>query len=101
MIETTQVLTETPAADSDILSDVLDRMSLSAMVLFRVDFTEPWSVIAPTSDVLGKLLPFRTEHVIPFHVVSEGRCWLEMPGGDRVWLGEGDAVLLPYGDGRP
>ena len=97
MIETPQVLTETPPA-SDLLSDLLDRMNLSGMVLFRAEFREAWSVVTPNSCQLAKVLPFRTEHIIPFHVIAAGGCWLEMHEGAPVWLKEGDAVLLPYGD---
>jgi len=97
MIETPRVSTETPPA-SDLLSDLLDRMNLSGTVSFRAEFREPWSVVTPDSCQLAKVLPFRTEHIISFHVIATGGCWLEMPGGEPVWLEEGDAVLLPYGD---
>ncbi len=96
MIETPQTLTETP--EVDLLSDLLDRMNLSGMVLFRAEFREPWSVLTPNSAQLAKVLPFRTEHIIPFHVIATGGCWLEMPDSEPVWLTAGDAVLLPYGD---
>jgi len=96
MIETPQTLTETPKVD--LLSDLLDRMNLSGMVLFRAEFREPWSVLTPNSAQLAKVLPFRTEHIIPFHVIATGGCWLEMPESEPVWLTAGDAVLLPYGD---
>lgn len=103
MIETPGVLTEAPSTEAppvagDLLSDLLDRMNLSGMVLFRAEFREPWSVVTPNSRQLAKVLPFRTEHIIPFHVIAAGGCWLEMPEGAPVWLREGDAVLLPYGD---
>jgi len=44
------------------------------------------------------VLPFRAEHIIPFHIVAAGGCWLELTGREPVWLGEGDAVLLPHGE---
>ena len=98
MIETPQVLSETPPATSDPLSDLLGSMHLAGMVLFRAKFSEPWSVITPDSCQLGRVLPFRTEHIIPFHVIDSGGCWLVLPEQEPVWLSEGDAVLLPYGD---
>ncbi|MCX7154868.1 MAG: AraC family transcriptional regulator [Rhodocyclales bacterium] len=100
MTETPHVTTETPPASTDLLSDLLGSMRLSGMVMFRADFREPWAVITPDSTQLARVLPFRTEHIIPFHVIAAGGCWLEMPGGEPVWLREGDAVLLPYGDGH-
>lgn len=98
MIETPQVLPETPSASADLLSDLLGSMHLAGMVLFRAEFAEPWSVVTPDSRQLARVLPFRTEHIIPFHVIARGGCWLELPEREPVWLGEGDAVLLPYGD---
>lgn len=93
-----QVLPEMPPASADLLSDLLGSMQLSGMVLFRAEFREPWSVVTPDSRQLARVLPFRTEHIIPFHVIATGGCHLELPEREPVWLGEGDAVLLPYGD---
>jgi AraC-like DNA-binding protein len=98
MTGTPQVLLETPGRPADALSDLLDSMHLAGMVLFRAEFREPWSVMTPDSGQLARVLPFRTEHIIPFHVIASGGCWIEMREGEPAWLSEGDAVLLPYGD---
>lgn len=98
MTETPRALSETPLASSDVLSDLLARMRLSGMVLFRAEFREPWSVMTPDCRQLARMLPFRTERIIPFHVVASGGCRVELPGHVPVWLVEGDAVLLPYGN---
>ena|SRR6185437_2292294 len=98
MIATPPLMLETPGRPADALSDLLDSMHLVGTVLFRAEFREPWSVITPDSCQLAQVLPFRTEHIIPFHVVAAGGCWVEMPKGERLWLSEGDALLLPYGD---
>lgn len=98
MTGTPPVLPETPGAPSDALSDLLDTMHLSGMVLFRAEFTEPWSVMAPDAAQLARVLPFRTEHIIPFHVVAAGGCRVELPQREPLWLSEGDAVIIPYGD---
>lgn len=97
MIETPQVVTETPGA-TDLLSDLLGSMHLSGVVLLRAEFREPWSLLTPEACHLARLLPFRTEHIIPFHIVAQGGCRLEMEGQEPLWLDEGDAVLLPYGN---
>lgn len=99
MTETQRVLPETPNPTSgDLLSDLLGNMHLAGMVLFRTDFHEPWAVVTPDACQLVRVLPFRTEHVIPFHIIAEGGCWLELKGCEPVWLEAGDAVMLPYGD---
>ena len=97
MTETPRVLPEAPGS-TDLLSDLLGNMHLSGVVLLRTEFCEPWSLLTPDARQLARMLPFRTKHIIPFHVVAQGRCRLEMADREPVWLEEGDAVLLPYGD---
>jgi AraC-like DNA-binding protein len=98
MTETTGVLSEMPPASADLLSDLLGSMHLAGMVLFRAEFREPWSVLTPECRQLAQLLPFRSEHLIPFHIISAGGCWLELQDREPVWLESGDAVVLPYGE---
>src|SRR5512139_4037675 len=97
MTETQRVLPETPN-QADLLSDLLGRMHLSGVVLFSTEFREPWGLVSPAACELSRMLPFRTEHIIPFHIIAEGGCWLELKDREPVWLEAGDAVLLPYGD---
>jgi AraC family transcriptional regulator, alkane utilization regulator len=98
MTGTTQILPETPDSPADLLSDLLAGMHLSGTVLFRAEFREPWSVITPAASNLRRIMPSRTGHMIPFHIVAAGACHLEMPEAQPVHLKGGDAVLLPYGD---
>ena len=98
MTGTPEVLSETPPVPADVLSELLGTMRLSGTVLFRAEFREPWSVVTPEGCEIAQALPFRIERVIPFHVIAGGACCIELPDGEPVWLAEGDAVLLPYGD---
>lgn len=104
MIKTPNVLSETPevaaATRGDLLSMLLDGMRLSGMVLFRAEFSEPWAVMTPDSAHLAQILPFHTEHIIPFHLIAKGGGRLELDGLGLRWLGTGDAMLLPFGDGH-
>jgi AraC-like DNA-binding protein len=81
-----------------MLSDLLGGMHLSGVVLFSTEFREPWGLVSPPASRLSRMLPFRTEHIIPFHIIAEGGCWLELRDLVPVWMEAGDAVLLPYGD---
>jgi len=99
MSETSQTLPETLTSTVDALSDLLGTMHLSGSVMFRAECSEPWSVATPDACQLGGVLPVRSQHVVPFHIIASGGCWLALSeGSDPVWLEEGDAVLLPYGD---
>jgi len=97
MSETAQTLPETLASSADSLSDLLSTMNLAGTVMFRAEFREPWSVMTPDSVQLARMLPVRSRHIIPFHVIAAGSCWISLPGHPSVRLAEGDAVLLPYG----
>jgi len=65
-----KVMTETPTAAADPLSDLLGSMHLVGTVLFRAEFREPWSVVTPDCHELARVLPVRTEHII---AVPRGR----------------------------
>lgn len=96
MTETSRVLSETPG-NADLLSDLLGSMHLSGAVFLRTEFLEPWSILTPDACQLARMLSLRSERTIPFHIVAQGDCRLDMEGSEPVWLNEGDAVLLPYG----
>ena len=100
MSETAQTLPETLAPSGDALSDMLSGMHLAGTVLFRAECREPWSVTTPDPTQIAGMLAFRSRHIVPFHVVASGSCRIVMAGRAPVELAEGDAVLLPYGDGH-
>src|SRR5512135_2995969 len=97
MTETQRVLSGT-SASADLLSALLGCMHLSGAVLFSATCREPWGLVSPSACELSRVLPFRAERLIPFHIVAEGGCWLALEAGEPAWLQAGDAVLLPYGD---
>jgi AraC-like DNA-binding protein len=98
MIEKPQVLSETPQGSTDLLSDLLGKLRISGIVLFRAELREPWLVYTPPSRELAQMLPGRAAHLIPFHVISAGGCRLELAERKPELLNKGDVVLLPYGD---
>jgi AraC-like DNA-binding protein len=85
------------AGAPDLLSDLLGTVHISGAVLFRAELGDPWAVDVPGASDLAAMLPFPTEHIVPFHLVEEGSCWMEAGQGERIWLSSGDAVLMPYG----
>jgi hypothetical protein len=50
---------------------------------------------ATVEELLGDTRP---RHITVFHLVAEGKCWLERPGYERVLLSKGDVMMLPFGD---
>jgi AraC-like DNA-binding protein len=81
------VLTNFP--DHDLLSEVLSAISLRSVVICRCELRAPWGFRVPHRPRTG------------FHVVTAGRCRLEM--GEVCLATEvqaGDLLLFPHGHGH-
>ena len=80
------------------LADALSRLRLQGAIFLRGDYTEAWAYESlPSADAAAVLAPDATR-VLLFHVVASGRCWVDVPGGERVWADAGDVIVLPYND---
>jgi AraC-like DNA-binding protein len=82
----------------DVLSDALRVIRLKGALFLNAEFREPWCVEAPSAVQLAPLLSPDHRHLAICHLVVEGRCWVQLPGGDAVALEAGDVVTLPHGD---
>ncbi len=83
-----------------MLSDVLLAVRLSGAVFFAVDARSPFVTESPNVSAIRDHVLARAEHVIAFHVVTEGTCWAETidHGDPPVSLEAGDMVAFPNGD---
>jgi AraC-like DNA-binding protein len=86
---------------TDALSDVLSAVQLSGSVFFDVTAKAPWVAEAPrAAQIAADVMP-GAQHVIEYHVVTRGTCWISLVGGDTfepVKLEEGDIAVMPQGD---
>ena len=82
----------------DVLSDVLRVIRLKGALFLNAEFREPWCVAAPSSAELAPILSPAHEHMAICHLIVEGRCWAQLPGGEAMALEAGDVVALPHGD---
>jgi AraC-like DNA-binding protein len=83
----------------EILSDVLRAVRLTGAMFFDVEATAPWVAhTPPVGEIAGRIMP-DSEHVMGFHAVLSGSCWVELPGSGlpAVRLGPGDVVILATG----
>jgi AraC-like DNA-binding protein len=87
---------EPPGADA--LSDVLEVVRLSGALFFLVDASPPWVADAPESAALAPVILPRVQHVVSYHVVTQGVCCCQVRGEAPVRLEAGDAIVLPHGD---
>jgi AraC-like DNA-binding protein len=86
-----------PPEPGDTLSDVLEAVRLTGALFFLVDARTPWVAEAPSSaDLVPAILP-RAQHVVSYHVISQGTCWCESPGLAPLRLETGDVLLVPHG----
>jgi AraC-like DNA-binding protein len=86
---------------TDALSDVLSAVQLSGSVFFDVTAKSPWVAEAPpAAQIANKVMP-GAQHVIEYHVIARGSCWISLVGHDGfepVELDEGDIAVIPQGD---
>ena len=84
----------------DALPEVLRAIRLDSAIYFNVEFSEPWCLTSPDSRTLAPMLARESGHVIIFHLLSEGRAYIELEEGERVTLSPGDLVTFPHGHGH-
>jgi len=82
----------------DAVSEVLATIKLRGAFYFNGEFSAPWAVRTPSSDVLAPHLGRADSHVIVFHLVTEGRGTAGLDGGSAVPLEAGDVIVFPLGD---
>jgi AraC-like DNA-binding protein len=82
----------------DVLSEVLKVVKLQGALFHNGEFSSPWSVHATPSRALANYFAPSAEHVIIFHLLTEGRACVRLENGERVALNAGDIVMVPHGD---
>ena len=70
----------------DLLSDILDSLSLQGQFYFRTCFNSPWSIGVPNY-----------ASAIRFHYVVQGECFVRSGDEPAIHLRQGDLVLVPAG----
>ena len=84
----------------DVLSDVLLAVRLTGALFFDVEARTPFAAESPSSAAIGRRVMAGADHVIGFHVVTEGSCWSEAVDRPEppVQLSAGEMVIFPAGD---
>jgi AraC-like DNA-binding protein len=74
---------------TDPLGEALHVLRMTGTFYSRCEFSAPWGLVLP---------PFPDS--LMFHVVTAGRCWLEVEGEEPRLLEPGDLALVPHGEGH-
>ena len=82
----------------DPLSDVLRVVRLNGAYFYAVEASGCWRVEAVAATQLTPRVLPEAEHLISYHVVTEGRCWGGVTGDTPVELLPGDVIVFPHGD---
>ncbi len=83
---------------TDLLAEALGRLRVSGAIFLRGVYSEAWAYESlPPQDAMAVLAP-GASRIVLFHVISSGRCWIQVAGGERFWADAGDVIVLPYGD---
>jgi AraC-like DNA-binding protein len=82
----------------DALSEVLSAVRLTGAVFLDMELRAQWSYLtAPARKIADVLMP-DADHVIPYHLVTEGTCYARLLDEGPVELRAGDLILFPAGD---
>src|SRR5215471_2678097 len=68
-----------------LFADLLQSVHLRSSVYFRPELGTPWGFSV-------------ADHGTAFHIVADGKCWVQVTGTQAVELVAGDFVVVPRGD---
>src|SRR5262249_56898603 len=81
----------------DALSDVLRLVRLTGAVFLDGEFTAPWCIGEPAGvEFCVEHMP-QAQHVVIYHLVTEGRCEVALADSAPLAAGEGDLIIIPSG----
>ncbi|HEX7050747.1 MAG TPA: AraC family transcriptional regulator [Longimicrobiales bacterium] len=81
----------------DPLSDVLRVLRLTGAVFFTARLSAPWAFRSPPPRELALSLGLRPDCMALFHILVEGRCWLQVGGFAPIQIDAGTVIVLPHG----
>ena len=82
----------------DPLSDVLRAVRLTGSYFYMVEGSPGWAVgTVAARELAPRILP-EAEHLVPYHILSQGVCWGGLRGEPRVQMQPGDVLIFPHGD---
>ena len=84
----------------DALSEILRVIKLDSAIYFNAEFCEPWCLASPEARSLAPILARGDAHLIIYHLLCEGRAYVQVRDGERVELCAGDLVTFPHGHGH-
>ena len=74
----------------------------SGAVFFDIDARSPFVAQSPPTEVIAAKVAADADHLIAFHVITAGSCWVEAVDDPEpsVLLQAGEMVIFPAGEGN-
>jgi AraC-like DNA-binding protein len=70
---------------------------LTGAIFFDVHASEPWVAETPSGNAIVETMFPGSEHLICYHVITQGNCWATIAGQPPMRLSAGDIIVLPHG----
>ncbi|MGD9536768.1 MAG: AraC family transcriptional regulator [Alphaproteobacteria bacterium] len=83
---------------ADALSDVLKTVRLTGATFFNVVARPPWVAEQPPRELILPRILQGAEHLIAYHVVTEGSCFANIVGGEPITVEAGEVLVFTRGD---
>jgi AraC-like DNA-binding protein len=82
----------------DAFSQALSSVRMTGAIFVDAICTAPWGFSVPAMATVTHLLAPGTEHLVGYHLVTEGEALIGLPGVPDVPIAAGDIVIFPHGD---
>jgi AraC-like DNA-binding protein len=83
---------------TDAFSEVLRAVRLTGAIFFRLDARGSWVVETPPAAICAPFVMPQAQHVLEYHIITDGSCWGGPIDTVPVRLEAGDIIAFPQGD---
>jgi AraC-like DNA-binding protein len=71
---------------------------MTGAIFYNAEYSAPWGDRSPATSEIAPVLAPGFEHLVVFHLVTEGKAIARMDGMPDMPLVPGDIVIVPHGD---
>ena len=82
----------------DALSELLRVIRLTGVAYIDAELSAPWAIQTPPPSAIAERLAPGAEMVIPYHLVPDGECYVQVKGEKPMAVAAGEVVMVPHGD---
>lgn len=82
----------------DALSELLHAIRLCGTAYIDAELPATWAVETPAPAEIAERVAPGGSRIIPYHMIVEGSCVVQVAGHDPITLEAGEVVVIPHGD---